>query len=80
MIQMRAVHTQAEAHQMNLLSTASPRAVRSARSRRQGATLRSAAGFPVPGGRAPRRAVAPRVGAWLIGLGTRLGGASIRTS
>ena len=28
----------------------------------------------------PRRAIAPSVGAWLIRLGTRLGGASMRTS
>ena len=41
---------------------------------------RSAAGLPVAGGRAVRRTLAPRVGAWLIDFGTRLGGASIRTS
>ena len=44
------------------------------------ATQRSAAGIPVTGGRAVRRAVAPRVGAWLIHFGTRLGGATVRTS
>jgi len=43
------------------------------------ATQRSAAGIPVTGGRAVRRAVA-RVGAWLIEFGTRLGGATVRTS
>jgi hypothetical protein len=44
------------------------------------ATQRSAAGIPVTGGRAVRRAVAPRIGAWLIHFGTRLGGATVRTS
>ena len=44
------------------------------------ATQRSAAGIPVTGGRAVRRAVAPRLGAWLIDFGTRLGGATVRTS
>ena len=44
------------------------------------ATQRSAAGIPVTGGRAVRRAVAPRVGAWLIDFGIRLGGAKVRTS
>ena len=44
------------------------------------ATQRSAAGIPVTGGRAVRRAVAPRIGAWLIEFGTRLGGATVRTS
>jgi hypothetical protein len=44
------------------------------------ATQRSAAGIPVTGGRAVRRAVAPRIGAWLINFGTRLGGATVRTS
>jgi hypothetical protein len=45
-----------------------------------GATQRSAAGVPVPGGRAVRRAVAPRLGTWLIHAGVRLGGASARAS
>jgi hypothetical protein len=44
------------------------------------ATQRSAAGIPVTGGRAVRRAVAPRIGTWLIHFGTRLGGATVRTS
>jgi hypothetical protein len=44
------------------------------------ATQRSAAGIPVTGGRAVRRALAPRIGAWLIHFGTRLGGATVRTS
>jgi hypothetical protein len=44
------------------------------------ATQRSAAGIPVTGGRAVRRAVAPRIGAWLIEAGIRLGGARVRTS
>ena len=45
-----------------------------------GPTQRSAAGLPVTGGRAVHRAVAPRLGAWLIEFGTKLGGATIRTS
>ena len=44
------------------------------------ATQRSAAGIPVTGGRAVRRAMAPRIGAWLIDFGTRLGGTAVRTS
>ncbi|HEY5385230.1 MAG TPA: hypothetical protein VIJ56_08330 [Acidimicrobiales bacterium] len=44
------------------------------------AMQRSATGLPVPGGRAVHRAVAPRIGAWLIEFGTKLGGATIRTS
>jgi hypothetical protein len=44
------------------------------------ATQRSAAGIPVPGGRAVRRAVAPRIGSWLIHAGVRLGGASFGPS
>jgi hypothetical protein len=44
------------------------------------ATQRSAAGIPVTGGRAVRRAMAPRIGAWLIHFGIRLGGATVRTS
>jgi hypothetical protein len=43
-----------------------------------GARQRSAAGAPVPGGRAVRRAVAPRLGTWLIHAGVRLGGASVQ--
>ena len=83
MIDARAVQSQAEAHRRDLLSSAGSRRVA-----RQGvqrlseprATQRSAAGLPVTGGRAVRRAVAPRIGAWLIEFGTRLGGASVRTS
>jgi len=41
---------------------------------------RSVTGIPVTGGRAVHRAVAPRLGAWLIEFGTKLGGATIRTS
>ena len=83
MINARAVHSQADAHRQDLAASALPR-----RSPRRDQTLahgaaaaqRSAAGLPVTGGRAMRRAVAPRIGAWLIGLGTKMGGASIRTS
>jgi hypothetical protein len=33
-----------------------------------------------PDGHAPRRAIGPQVGTFLIRMGTRLGGASMRTS
>ncbi|MGD0747763.1 MAG: hypothetical protein ABSB68_08130 [Acidimicrobiales bacterium] len=83
MIQARAVHTQADAHRQELMAGAGTR--RAARRpvaamSDSGETQRSATGRPVAGGRAMRRAVAPRVGSWLIGFGTRLGGASVRTS
>ena len=83
MIQARAVHTQADAHRKELMAGAgSRRAAREpvARMSDTGATQRSVTGLPVAGGRAVRRAVAPRVGSWLIEFGTRLGGASVRTS
>jgi hypothetical protein len=84
MIQARAVQAQADSHRRDLMASAGPR-----RKARAGgnegtndprATQRSAAGLPVTGGRAVRRAVAPRLGAWLIEAGTKLGGATIRTS
>jgi hypothetical protein len=82
MIQSRAAQSQADAHRRDLMASAGPR-----RTGRGGvaahataATQRSATGFPVPGGRAVHRAVAPRLGAWLIEFGTKLGGATIRTS
>jgi len=83
MIQARAVHTQADAHRKELIAGAgSRRAARRPMSAMSDprATQRSATGRPVAGGRAVRRAVAPRVGSWLIDFGTRLGGASVRTS
>ena len=82
MIQPRGVELLVEQHQRELISQAgSVRARRSVRSNSQiSATQRSAAGVPVSGGRAVRRAIAPRVGHWLIATGTRLGGANIRTS
>ena len=69
-------------HQQELISQAGPvlsRRVGPAKSH-HGATQRSAAGPPVTGGRAVRRAVVPRFGAWLIGAGTKLGGATVRPS
>ena len=82
MIQTRGVESLVERHRQELLSQAgSGRARRSGLTKRQyRATQRSAAGLPVTGGRAVRRAVAPRFGAWLIDFGTRLGGTTIRTS
>jgi hypothetical protein len=82
MIQTRGVESLVDLHRQELISQAG-----SGRSRRSGltkhqyrATQRSAAGLPVAGGRAVRRAVAPRFGAWLIDFGTRLGGTTVRTS
>ena len=81
MIQTRAVQSQADAHRRDLMATAGPRRTRRRQAQRQAATMqRSATGHPVPGGRAVHRAVAPRLGAWLIECGTKLGGAKIRTS
>ena len=82
MIQTRAVQSQADAHRRDLMASAGPRRA----TRGEGATSRSAAmqrsvtGIPVTGGRAVHRAVAHRLGAWLIEFGTKLGGATIRTS
>ena len=82
MIQTKAVQSQAEAHRRDLMRSAGPR--RTARgdvvASDVRATQRSAPGLPVSGGRTVRRAVAPRVGACLIDFGTKLGGATIRTS
>ena len=82
MIQTNAVQSQADAHRRDLMASAGPR-----RKGRRGpvpahvrSAQRSATGLPVSGGRAVRRAVAPRLGAWLIEFGTKLGGATIRTS
>lgn len=82
MIQTRAVQSQAEAHRHDLVASAgSRRATRSAAPAKEaGTTQRSAAGFPVPGGRAVRRGASARIGAWLIEFGTRLGGATVRAS
>jgi hypothetical protein len=82
MIQTRGVETLVDLHHQELLSQAgSRRTHRSGHSKRpRGATQHSAAGLPVTGGRAMRRAVAPRFGTWLIDFGTRLGGTTVRTS
>ena len=82
MIQSSAVQSQADAHRRELMASAGSR--RASRLTVQTsdvtAAQRSATGLPVTGGRAVRRAVAPRLGAWLIEFGTKLGGATIRTS
>jgi hypothetical protein len=82
-MQFRAMETMVDLHRQELQAAAG--ASRQPRQRKQaldepGATQRSAAGIPVTGGRAVRRAVAPRLGSWLIHAGVRLGGATIRTS
>jgi hypothetical protein len=82
MIQTRAVQSQADAHRQDLMASAGPRRANRKKAGQSGipSMQRSATGSPVPGGRAVHRAVAPRLGAWLIEFGTKLGGASIRTS
>jgi hypothetical protein len=80
---MMQLKDQVRAHQLDLLDAAGSRVTNrrpATAMGESGATQRSAAGIPVAGGRAVRRARAPRLGAWLIDFGTRLGGASIRTS
>jgi hypothetical protein len=85
MTQLRGVENLVQGHQRDLMATAgSHRATRPASApvpeSEWGATQRSAAGLPVAGGRTVRRLRAPRLGAWMIHFGTRLGGASVRTS
>jgi hypothetical protein len=81
MISVKAVHSQADAHRQELMTAGGRKRPDGAEhSKREPATQRSVAGSPVAGGRAVRRSVAPRIGTWLIEFGTRLGGASIRTS
>jgi hypothetical protein len=82
-MQFRAMETMVDMHRQDLRVAAG--AGRPARRTEHaldetGAAQRSAAGVPVPGGRAVRRAVAPRIGSWLIHAGVRLGGATVRTS
>jgi hypothetical protein len=79
-IQTRELHLLTDEHRRELVADARSHRVSVPRAKQARATQRSAAGIPVTGGRAVRQAVAPRVGAWLIEAGTRLGGASVRTS
>jgi hypothetical protein len=80
-MQFKAVEAMVDMHRRELQEAAGATARRRAADKDAvGATQRSAAGIPVPGGRAVRRAVAPRVGSWLIHAGVRLGGASVRTN
>jgi hypothetical protein len=82
-MQFKAVETMVDMHRRELDRVAGadrvPRRSEAALDE-VGATQRSAAGIPVSGGRAVRRALAPRVGTWLIHAGVRLGGATVRTS
>jgi hypothetical protein len=82
MIQTQAVQSLADAHRRDLMASAGSRRVRRGEVATSdvGVVQRSAPGLPVTGGRAVHRAVAPRLGAWLIEFGTRLGGATVRTS
>jgi hypothetical protein len=82
MIQTRAVQSLADSHRRDLMASAGPRPGVPAddAAHRSGTTPQSLDGRPAAGGLAVRRAVAPRLGAWLIEFGTKLGGATIRTS
>jgi len=83
MIQTRAVQSLADAHRQDLMASARRRrATRRdpGKMSEHRATQRSAAGLSGSEGRALRRAVAPRIGARLIEFGTRLRGATVRTS
>lgn len=83
MIQARAVQSLADAHRRDLMASARRRRATgrdAVQMRDPRGPQRSATEWPVSGGRAVRRAVAPRIGAWLIEFGTRLGGATVRTS
>jgi hypothetical protein len=82
MIHPRGVESLVDQHRQELISQAGTmraRGVGPAKIHHR-ATQRSAAGVPVAGGRAVRRAAAPRFGAWLIEFGTKLGGTTVRTS
>ena len=84
-----AMAQQVEAHRRDLATMAEARRVRSALVAPEAQAVetnssmrRSATGLPIPSDRAARRLhpVGERLGNWLIQAGTRLGGASIRTS
>jgi hypothetical protein len=89
MLQGWSMESRADAHRRDLVAEAE--AYRSRARVRTGVsepvapvrtTQLSATGLPVAGGRTVRRpgVVRPKVGAWLIHAGIRLGGATIRTS
>jgi len=83
MIQARAVHSQADAHRKELMTSSGWRRAgrRPVEPIGERASMQGPAGGPAGDGRrSPRKALAPRVGAWLIDFGTKLGGASVRTS
>jgi hypothetical protein len=84
MIQTQGVQSLADAHRRDLMASAGSRRAQAQHgevaANDLGVVQRSAPGLPVTGGRAVHRAVAPRLGAWLIEFGTKLGGATIRTS
>jgi hypothetical protein len=82
MIQTQGVQSLADAHRRDLMASAGSRRTRrdDVAASEVGVVQRSAPGLPVTGGRAVHRAVAPRLGSWLIEFGTKLGGATIRTS
>ena len=81
-MQVKAVETMVDMRRQELQRAATARVTRGhdGGGKEARAAQRSAAGIPVPGGRAVRRAVAPRIGSWLIHAGVRLGGASFGPS
>jgi hypothetical protein len=83
MIQTRAVQSLADAHRRDLLASAGRRrggGPGAEGSVGAGAMPPSEAGRVASRGPGGHRALAPRLGAWLIEFGTKLGGATIRTS
>jgi len=83
MIQTQGTQSLVESHRRDLVASAGPRrggarGEQLTRDTRAGA--RSVEGTRLPGGSARHRPVAPRLGAWLIHFGTKLGGATVRTS
>ena len=81
-MQFKAVETMVDMHRRELHEAAAERMPRGLEAGMLGvdATQRSAARGPVPGVRAVRGRLLPRLGTWLIHAGVRLGGASVRTS
>jgi hypothetical protein len=82
MIQTRAVQSLADSHRRDLMASAGsrPGVLADDTGHASGMAQRQAGERRVDGGRSMRRALAPRLGAWLIECGTKLGGATIRTS
>ena len=80
MIQSRAVEALADAHRRDIMAAAAT--VRAGRRAMEGAVpaRRRVHGAAMAVGRRTRGSVSQRIGRWLIDAGTRLGGATVRTS